>query len=409
MRDQTKKSESGFGHLLAFLMIIVVVAAIAFVGAHVYKKNKDAHDPSKVSSLGDPNSKNALQKGLALSNGECEGQGSKPLTHSPMDPKDIGSIEPLGLMLGGHVTPVSHEYYYQKDKNAPVDTYPVYADADGYIVAVGDVNNSGTHAWQVTIAHSCTFLTNYNLITSITDDIKSKLPEGWGPNSNGGVKIPVKSGQLIGHVGHQSLDYEVWDTTKTVKGLLYPIAYNNREPSKLHTVRPLDYFTDAVKEQILPYYARKVEPLDGKMDYDVSGEAVGTWFLDGTNGYAGNGDVSTASYQGHLSMAYDYIDAVTPILSIGDYQGSPTQFNIVGSVDWTKITPQSGVAKVQLKAVHSQTATATALIQLTAKDNLKLELFPGKSPAQVSGFDSGAKGYNRGQNATMIKSTTAQN
>ncbi len=402
--NQTHKNQRGFGHVLLFALIIFVAFAIFAA----FKVVSDNNKPKGGGNLGSSTSSDPVTKGKALSNGQCEGEGSSKLTHAPMNVKDVSVIEPMGLMVGGHVTPVDHEYYYQKDKNAAYDTYPVYADGDGIITAVQFVNDGQKDAWWVTISHSCTFMTNYNLLTSITPGIKSKLPAGWGPNSNGDVHIPVKAGDQIGKVGHQSLDYQVWDTTKTLKGLLYPMAYNNREPWKIHTVEPLHYFTDEVKSQILPLYSRTLEPRDGKIDYDVSGQAVGNWFLEGTNGYAGSTDPAKSRegyYTGHLALAYDYIDGKTPIFSIGDYQGQPTQFTVVGDVDWTKIVPGSGVTKIQLKM--SNMPKATALLQMTAKDNLKLQVFPGKTPAEVTGFDANVKAYNRGQDAKMLVSNTA--
>jgi hypothetical protein len=381
-----------------------------------------------TSNLGDPNSTDPITKGKALSNGQCTGSGTKPLTHAPMNVQDVSDIQPMGLTVGAHVTPVDHEYYYGSNQNAPVDTYPVYADADGTIAAVEKAQNGNYYNWWITIAHSCTFLSNYNLMTSIAPNILAALPAGWGPNSNGNVHIPVKSGQLIGYVGHQSLDFQVWNTQVNLKGFLHPIAYNNAEPWKVNTVAPLDYFTTAVKSQILPLYVRTAAPLDGKIDYDVNGEAVGNWFLTGTNGYAGTGTPgSPGYYDSHLSLTYDYVDPTALIFSTGDYQGQQTQFAVMGNIDWTKITPSSGVVKVQLASImhetssgqvwsgqlahnitmHPGSAQATALLQMTGDQTMKVEVFPGKTPAQVTGFDSSSKTYDRGQNAHMVTSAGA--
>jgi hypothetical protein len=269
------------------------------------------NDDTASGDLGDPNATDPLARGKALGYGQCTGSGSAKLTHAPMDTKDVGTIQPMGLTAAAHVTPVDHEYYYQKNPNAPANTYAVYAVMDGVITGAGHVGN----AWAVFLSHSCTFYADYNLMTDLSDSVKSKLPAGWGPNSNGNVKIPVKSGQVIGYVGGQSLDFAVWDTTKTLKNLLVPVAYNNAEPWKLNTVHPLDYFTDAVKKDVLTKYVRTAEPRDGRIDYDVDGQGVGNWFAVGTNGYGG-GDRGTSdpNYpRGHLSLTYDYIDSKVPL------------------------------------------------------------------------------------------------
>jgi hypothetical protein len=437
-KKQQFENQKGIAHLMLILGVVVLLG-IGFIGWRVYSKAKSDRTPEheraaqvqrNANDLGSPNSTDPVQKGKALANGQCSGKGSRPLTHTLMNVSDIGNIQPMGLMLGGHVTPVDHEYYYPVNQNAPLDTYPVFADADGIIGAVMAAPNGDHSNYWVTIAHTCTFISNYNLMTSISPDIRSKLPKEWGPNNNGGVNIPVKSGQLIGYVGKQSLDYQVWNTEKTLKGFLYPTAYNNAEPWKINTVAPLDYFTDGVKAQILPKYINRGSgPLDGRIDYDVDGQAVGTWFLKGSNGYAGSGQPGQQGYwNGHMSLAYYYLDPSVLEFSTGDYQGQATQFAIVGnSPDWKTITPSSGVVKYQLgqlqptdssgntwagqyaKSVtaHAGPAQATLLVQMTAKQEMKVEIFPGKSPSQVSGFDSGAKVYDRGQHTTMVASTTA--
>ncbi|MEJ0072855.1 MAG: hypothetical protein WDN27_02065 [Candidatus Saccharibacteria bacterium] len=186
------------------------------------------------------------------------------------------------------------------------------------------------------------------------------------------------------------------------------------------------------KTQIVPKYLRTAQPLDGNYAYDIDGEAVGSWFKVGTNGYAG-GDQFTSSTSnttsGHLALAYDSFDPSVQILSVGEYDGgAPAIMMVNDSTDWTKITPSSGVVKVQLAESSNKKADgtvwqggpapggitvvptfnkATALIQLTAKQEMKFEMFPGKTPAQVSGFDKNAIMYDRGQDAHMVKSTTA--
>ena len=375
--------------------------------------------------LGNANSLNPVTKGKALSGGQCSGSGSTPLTHAPMNIQDIGVIEPMGNMSGPHVTPADHEGYIGADPHAPVNTYPVYADADGIIGKVAFTNDGTKDAWWVTIAHSCTFGTNYNLLTSIAPAIKAALPKSW-PKSMGNVHIPVKSGELIGYDAGYGIDFQVWNTQTTLTGFLNPIAYNNSEPWKVNIVQPLDYFTASVKSQILPLYIRTVAPLDGKIDNDVINEAVGNWFKVGSNGYAGTPGGNNAgiySYSSsHLALAYNCIDPGSEVFSIGDYQGQPMQFSAIGNPDWTKITNGSGIAKIQLASFSLVMANgdlwdnqfskgirfvsgppqATALIEVTGPEEMTVEVFPGKTPDQVSGFDSNAVRYDRGQHAHMI-------
>jgi len=427
------------------LLIIggVAVLVLLLVGANLVRKMVESKNESKQGTvsqgattggqhMGNADSLDPIQKGLASTGGKCEGKGSTKMTYAPMKASDIGTIAPMGGFGGSHVTPIDHQYYYGVDQNAVKDTYPVYATMDGFLTSLGRASTpTGGTNWNITLAHSCTFMIYYNLMTSIAPAIMEQVPSNWQQDA-AAVKIAVKAGDIIGYVGGQSLDFELGDTTFTNPKLLYHTAYNNTEPFKINVVHPLDFFTDGVKTQILPKYLRIAEPRDGDYAYDIDGEAVGTWFKVGTNGYAG-GDAPTSATAnttaGHLALAYDAFDPSALVLSIGQYDGgAPAVFVVNDATDWTKITPSSGVIKVQLAEGSNKKADgsiwsggpapggikfvptfnkATALIQMTAKQEMKVELFPGKTPAQVSGFDSNAVMYDRGQNAHMNKSNTA--
>jgi hypothetical protein len=420
---------------------LVLVVALAFI---VYKKatgeSKMVGGASKtnptmsmptptqqqyIANSKDTDSLDPVIKGKAMTYGQCDGTGSTALTHAPMDPKDIGTIAPEGSVGGAHVTPIDHQYYYGLNQKAAADTYPVYAVMNGNLNAVGFVTGQKT-SWNITLSHSCTFMVYYNLMTSLAPAIKSQLPANWQQIS-GNVKISVKAGDIIGYSGGQSLDFQLANTEKVLPGLLHHTAYDNAEPIKINGVRPLDYFSAEVKTAILPKYLRAAEPRDGKYDYDVKGQAIGNWFLVGTNGYAGPAGASDefSRSSGHLALAYDAFDPSALILSIGNYQGKPQEFVVKGAVDWTKITKDSGLAKIELaqgslieangnvwggefvagglKYVAGENM-ATALLQMTDDEQMKVEIVSGKTPAQVTGFTAAAVMYDRGQGATMIAS-----
>jgi hypothetical protein len=439
MKTTRKLDQRGFGHILLFVGVVMVVAVIIISFNLVRKANDKGKSTVTTSSnsngqnMGDSDSLDPIQKGLASTGGKCTGSGSTKMTYAPMAAKDIGSIAPMGGYGGSHVTPIDHQYYYGINQKAARDTYPVYATMDGDITSLGNVTTpTGGTNWNFTLAHSCTFMIYYNLMTSVAPAITNNVPSNWR-EMGGAVKVHVKAGQLIGYVGGQSLDFELADTTFTNPKLLYHTAYNNTEPFKINVVHPLDFFTNSVKNQILPKYLRVTEPRDGNYAYDVDGQAVGSWFKVGSNGYAGgNAPTSgtTNTTAGHLALAYDSFDPSALVFSTGNYQnGQPGVFIVNDrTTDWTKITPNSGIVKVQLAQGSTQTQSgaiwtggyvagglkyvptvnmATALIQMTAKQEMKVELFPGKTPAQVAGFDSHAVHYDRGQDAHMLKSTTA--
>ena len=49
-----------------------------------------------------------------MTGNDCQGSGSINFTSPPMRLEDISIIQPLGLMIGDHVTPIDHQYYYPK-------------------------------------------------------------------------------------------------------------------------------------------------------------------------------------------------------------------------------------------------------------------------------------------------------
>jgi hypothetical protein len=421
------------------LMVVgaVVLVAIAVLAVFILTKNDKPKDESKtetrsvnsVDGFGSATSTNPVERGKYLSYNACVGEGSKKLSAVPMKPADISIIEPYGLVAGGHVTPVDHQYYYGKDQAAAPSTYEVYAPGDGTIVSVeGRPNPTNPQQYRIVISYSCTFFSYFDLVNSLSPEVAAKMPSGYetinGPQK---VNIPVKAGQLVAKIGGQSLDYAVWDTTKTLTGLLVPMAYNNKEPWKINTVAPTDYYTDELKAKLLPFYTRTVAPRDGKFDHDIDGTASGNWFKKGTNGYIGafsEMDYSSQTYaDGHLSIAPDLFDPAGLVFSTGAINHG-TQYSIKNpSVTADKLDTTKGTVKYELAQYGHKdqdgttwvgrtvpasvklgygSTLGTALVQLTAKRELKVEVFLGKTPAQVSAFTNAATIYTRGDEATTM-------
>lgn len=432
------KTQRGFT-LLEVLIVIVVVAGLG--GTFLYMR-KSHTTPKAANASASPtptladsttsgiddhaaskSSDPAVAAGQQLSGDKCTGTGTVPLVSGPMHPADISIIEPYGLTVGGHVTPIDHEYYWAK--NNVKDSSEVMALADGKLVDIEyrDHNGQGPIPgdYRVVISYTCTFMSYFDLATSLASDIESQLPTGWEKSGHTSINIPVKAGQVIAKMGGQSLDFAVWDTTVTNPKLLVPAAYSG-EAWKIYTVPPLDYFSADVKASLLPYYVRTTEPRDGQYAYDSAGKAIGTWFLKGTGGYRGQNNTSSGYWTGHLAIAPDFIDPTQFGFSIGDYQGEATQFLIKPPVtDPATIGVDTGAVKYQLLHVQRYTmngkewdgltaptgplslvpsgaSVATAMIQLTDSDTLKVELFPGKTPTQVTAFDSNVKTYTRDGN-----------
>jgi hypothetical protein len=440
------KNQDGFHHV-ALLIFVLVFSVISLAGYRVYKKGHE--DKVANSTVGVVANKNKVtydtKASQMIAEGNCEGVGSTTIA-TPMRMSQVGFISPYGLMVGGHVTPVDHQYYYGLSINSPRDAYDVLAPADGFIVSImhrgskentplNTANVPSSDEYRIVIAHSCSFMTYVDLVTSLDPSIKSQLIKDYDPIKDAYIypKIAVKKGQVIGHIGGQSLDYAVWDLSKPLSGFANRTAYDIAEPWKLYTVPPTDYLDPSIKKQVIAKYARTTAPIDGKIDYDQDGKLIGTWFVQGTNGYAGSvGEHKTDYYIGHLSFAPDNLDPKTIVVSTGSYPvlvhdpgpGYPSQFWVKGnSPNPANVTPKTGLVKYELvtigryvkangsewdnnslpgsalKAAPGSQVQGVALVQMLEKGKIKVEFFAHKTAGQVSGFDSGAQIYDRGDGA----------
>jgi hypothetical protein len=437
-------SQSGVGHIVLFIFI-PVLAVIGFAGYRVYQKNYKSLPSVNSSGQAVSYDRTASRQ---LTNGNCQGAGSVKIG-PPMKLNQIGFILPYGLVVGGHVTPVDHQYYNGlAGNNSLRDTYDVIAPADGTLISIshrGDAVNTPPHTidkpssdeYRLTIVHTCSFITALDLQTSLSDELKAKLPSNFDPKKGWNGSIKVKKGELLGRIGGQTLDFFVWDLSRSIKGFINPDQYTKSEAWKLYTAPVSEYLDPAIKDQVIAKYIRTVAPIDGKIDYDIDGKLIGNWFLEGTYGYAGSkdGHGMEGYWTGHLSIAPDFIDPSTFNFSIGNYgtyKGASTtdqdagsnansgakQFTTMSNApDPADVDQSSGLVKYELaqknyalpsgqfwdsssfatgiKARPDGPIQATVLVQLTDKRTLKLEAFPGKTAAQVSGFDNNAKVYTR--------------
>ncbi len=352
----------------------------------------------------------------------CTGTGNVKFGSPPMKIDDIGLIVPMGAMIGGHVTPIDHQYYQPADFKSLPDTYDVMAIGDGVIVSIGlegkpvESNGPGYNKYRLVIMHTCTFYSIYNLLTSLSPRITAVTGE-IKPASTAEVNIPVREGEIIGKIGGQTLDLSVNDDNVILKGFIMPEHYQS-EPWKIHTVDPFDYFKEPVRSQLLAKNIREVQPLGGKIDYDIDGRLVGNWFKENTNGY---GAVERQRYWStHLAIVYDHVDPTQIRVSLGDFNGSATQFGVKGnSPDPANVTVSTGLVKYDLvqfdyylgdtgqgwdrftyaKGLKSRnignTIFGVVLLQLIQDRKLKVEIFLGKTSSDVIGFSDAAMIYER--------------
>lgn len=362
------------------------------------------------------------------SRGKCEGSGTVQFGAPAMKPENISVIIPMGSMIGGHVTPIDHLYFYPVNwqmKN-PIDKVNLYAPANGYIVqalksgkAVEAHLEDAPASFDLIIEHTCDFYTKLGLMSDLSPRIKEKIGL-----INGGsykyVRIPVTEGEVVGNVWGQSLDYFVFYAKAPPKKWIFPEHYNV-EADKKFVVDPFDYYKEPVKSQLLVKNLRGVEPRGGKIDHDIDGKLIGTWFVENTNWYAGSGSVKGdfgAYWKTHVSFSPDPIDPSSFVISLGDFNGEAKQFGAKeNSLNPKDVNVSSFVVKYELvshgyvdgagngwnfegyvqglRAKNYEQIDGVVLVQLLEDRKLKMEVFPGKTGAEVNGFTSAARIYER--------------
>lgn len=416
------QNQKGFAYILILPLVLAVIAVVMFF-AITADKSKTPFSRDFKSDASSPST--PVDVGKRLSNGNCEGEGAPyKLGRSPMDPEDFSIIIPYGLLAGGHVTPVDHQYFSPKDYNSDLDAYEVYAMADAKIVEIEERSaiRDGKNYPSIRIVFSvtCTYFYYYDLVTSLSPDIKREYEEKRKGIIKQPLEINVKEGQLIGRIGGQTLDFAVWDTTRKLTGFAVPEHYSP-EPWKIHTADPLLYYTDELRDFMLTRYVRTVEPVSGKIDFDIDGKLIGNWFLEGTENYAGGGEYTTADayWKGHLAIVPDHIDPRGVFVSFGDFEGEATQLFVqdlhirpenvdietgivryqLGQFSYLKPDGQfwdrNSVAK-DLKIVPSvQGNNHCVLLQLLEDRKLKMEYFSYQRCLEGLQFTDKAKYYLR--------------
>lgn len=422
------------GRIAAFFgkrkVLVLVVAALVVIGAVV----------GGLVLPGKDNSRNQAQGGNQPATSSQQTQQSVPdnlfaqqylqgckdrdvsFTSPPVPMDQMGYIQPLGMMNDGHVTPTDHVYVAPAKGDVADNTYDVVMPADGTVTMVaampaqyiGDrAQQTAAEDHRMVIQHNCRYVSIFIHVHQLSDKVQQAVGSKLAPNTSKQISLELKAGDKLGKIGGNPVDWTLADATKTLSGFMTPKLYDT-EPWKIYTTDPVSVYTGALKTQMIEKSLRTVEPYGGKIDYDKKGALVGNWFREGTNGYKGADQ--SRYWDGHLAIVPDAIDPTGTIFSVGNWNGKAAQLLVKGSVDPADITKADGVVKLELLtisyAVQGQPwsggrlvkgmklsqgggAQGTALVQVQDGEKLKVELFPGKAAAQVSGFTDAAKTYER--------------
>lgn len=338
------------------------------------------------------------------------GDGIVPYTCIPLDTQYVDEICPMGhLNPPGHPIPTQHTYWQlaRTDLGAPVDGFskPVKSPADGIITRIVFTHWAGFADYTVIIRHTNTFLTRFNHLSEISqeilDQIGSPLQEGYGGNK---VHVLVNAGDVIGKTSSAygqsaALDMGAYDRNKL--NYIHPEKYPIPE---CHAISPLDNFIEPLQEIVFSKVKRKAEPRGGKFDFDIKGKLVGNWFLEGTNGWSGED-----GYMNYLSFAYDVYDPQYLRVSLGQKFAKPGVFVPFlsrvkqNSPDFAEIGVSSGRVVYKLIPVMegdeylgrplSESVSNTLLVEMISDEKIKVEVFQGDLDNPV--FTGNAMFYTR--------------
>lgn len=343
---------------------------------------------------------------------ECSG----PLTfeHAPVDLDAIEYVLPLGLMSGSHVTPVDHQYFQNfKEPDRVID---VFSPAAGTVTSIQHMNrvisdgpDDPIDDYRLVIEHTCTISSIFIHIGTLSAALAAVAPPRGEHTS---VAVEVAAGERIGTF-RRNVDYNVVDRDVT-RPFIVPEHYA-AEPWKVHTPDPFDYFTAAIREELIAKSLRMAQPIGGEFVFDVDGRLVGNWFQQGTNGYGGSD--RDRYWAGHLAVAYNFLDPSHIIVSIGTFDGKSLQAGVRGNgPDPATVTVATGPVLYelvrydyytgdqrwdrmslvpQIEARNDEDGYGVVLFEMLSDRLLQVEMFPGASAADVTGFTAAALRYER--------------
>jgi hypothetical protein len=341
----------------------------------------------------------------------------EPEFTAPFYPPDqIDYIVPMGRMWDSHVTPTDHIYVIRKSN---ADNW-IRSPAPALLVSVGrfPTDQDDNPDLRIVLAHSCNVFTVY-IHTGPLDDEVAAVVGDLGPGQNwyavpgGGQPVLLEAGQPFALNVRGSFDFSAHDTRVMLSGFQVPAHYEG-ESWKIFTIDPFERFEPALRDAYESLSLRQDDNPGGRIDYDVPGTLAGNWFLEGTTGYAGGG-TGTDYWTSHVAFAYDHIDSSLMVVSIGSTDAREALcplcrgvFGVKGNGPaYESITAADGVVKYEIvtRMQHlggpqvmpdgESDVLGVLLAEVVDIDTIRIEMIPGATGSQVTGFTENAVLYNR--------------
>jgi hypothetical protein len=337
-------------------------------------------------------------------------EGRVTFEYPPLDLAGAGSY--IGIGQPG-VLPKAHGGFMLSNPYTFPASVPVFAVADGVILRVGRGTRHVTHLdappaligqsyddWALEIRVSTTMRANYGHITELHPAIRARVGDPPADDVGRSAFIEVKAGDTLGFVGpHPALDFAVTD-----RALALQFLNPSRYPTDfVYGASGFDYFTPAIRSDILAITTRQVPPRAGRHDYDVDGRIVGNWFREGTTSFI--------QWSRQLAIVYHHVDGDRILISDGSPMLDVPGFEDPGSPNWwfvrgnaprpEDVGESDGMIKYDLITPFfngpeaANPTLGVMLVQMTATRKLRVEVFEGVMPGDVTGFTAAAKMYER--------------
>lgn len=326
-----------------------------------------------------------MSLGVAAAAGEAAFTLAPVFTVAPLEIRDVREIIPLGNLnpRHGHVFPTDHIYFDYGGQAG----LPVRAPVAGAVFAVLD-QSVGDLKLEIRVnEHLCYYLAHLVLEPGIVNGSR------------------VSTGQVVGRTsGRSHLDLGAYDDRVRLSGFSNPARY---PASTLHAVAPLALFAEPVRSPLYARVRRDGPDRDGRIDFDRPGRLVGNWFHESLAGNeSSRGTPETWSKQ--LAFVYDVRIPVEVRIAIGGTVAPAGTYALPAGVpDPTTVSADSGLVKyVLLGPLEDRPRTGNGRVGRESEPNLMLaqvlpdgrlmvQCFPGKTPADVTGFTDAACIYER--------------
>ncbi|TDI94585.1 MAG: hypothetical protein E2O76_15235 [Caldithrix sp.] len=323
-------------------------------------------------------------------------------------PTDLNRMDEFVAIGQIYDLPKAHGGFGVKDFYSTTPDIPVYAMSDGVIYNI----RYGTRTFQAPWAPSNLegqeyedyaihiYLTktagmHYGHLSKLAPQILQQAGTLTKGSTENRVVIHFKAGEILAYIGtHPGFDVGYYD----VKNEHY-FANPGRYTPDYTSARPFtDNLTPDLREEVWKINPRTVEPLGGKINYDVDGTLSGNWFLEGTT------IVGDWSKQLIIARHERYADRITisdgsPV--VGD-NTEPYLWWIFGNAPAPEtVTLVSGKVKYKvatwwrLYQIENTPPEGTLMIEMTARDKMMYEFFADQLPENVGGFTPAARRYER--------------